>query len=74
MTNAAKMLQIFLSGCSASSSVRDQSALFAIIELICPYSILTGINFRFCAHRFEASTLLSESGVIPEPFIFTDHG
>ena len=48
--------------------------MFVMPEFSRADSILTGINFRFCAYRFEPSTLLTESGVMAEPFIFTDHG
>ncbi len=48
--------------------------MFVMPELSRADSILTGINLRFCASRFEPSTLLTESGVMAEPFIFTDHG
>ena len=48
--------------------------MFAMPELSRADSTLPGNDFSFCSHRFEASNLLSESGVIPEPFIFTDHG
>ncbi len=44
------------------------------LELSHADSTLPGIDFSFCSHRFEASTLLTESGVMTEPFPFTDHG
>jgi hypothetical protein len=48
--------------------------MFAMPELSRADSTLPGIDFSFCSHRFEASTLLTESGVMTEPFPFTDHG
>ena len=48
--------------------------MFAMPELSRADSTLAGIDFSFYSHRFEASTLLTESGVMTESFPFTDHG
>lgn len=67
-------LGLVLSDCSVSASFCHHGTMFVMPELSRADSILTGINFRFCGYRFEPSTLLIESGVMAEPFIFTDHG
>ena len=67
-------LGLVLSDGSVSISFCHHGTMFAMPELSRADSTLPGIDFSFCSHRFEASTLLTESGVMTEPFTFTDHG
>ena len=67
-------LCIFLSDDSVSISFCHHGTMFAMPELSNADSTMPGVDFSFCSHRFEASTILTESGVMTEPLPFTDHG